>query len=306
MSSKDIGLVLCGGGGKGAFQIGAWKALEEHGILEQVGAIAGTSVGGLNAVLFALGNYNKAIEVWSKVNMSLMLTPTDEMIEMLKTMKKKFAKGKHPSDAFKVLAGSKGIRNVKSIFSRDGLEKLIKDNLSVRDIKTVNTDVFVTIQEKNSHDGIQYVHLNSLKNEKNIINALFATSSIPIIYGATKFQGNLFHDGGITEFGNVPVKPLYDLGYRKIVILSLSSEFNMESVKTSRNEAIDLYHMYPECEFTVIKPSESLGGYEGMLDFRQKSIQEKVCMGYHDAENILSRDTGSKTLWQQCGDRVLN
>ena len=29
-----IALALCGGGGKGAFHTGVWKALEEHGILK--------------------------------------------------------------------------------------------------------------------------------------------------------------------------------------------------------------------------------------------------------------------------------
>jgi predicted acylesterase/phospholipase RssA len=60
-----IGLVLCGGGFKGAYQIGAWKALRELGVT-RLSAIAGTSVGALNAVLIANGDSAAAEEVWVK------------------------------------------------------------------------------------------------------------------------------------------------------------------------------------------------------------------------------------------------
>ena len=50
-TNKEYGLVLEGGGAKGAYQIGAWKALKEAGI--HVKGIAGTSVGALNGALIA-------------------------------------------------------------------------------------------------------------------------------------------------------------------------------------------------------------------------------------------------------------
>lgn len=40
---KEYGVVLDGGGARGAYQIGAWKALKEAGI--RIHAVAGTSVG---------------------------------------------------------------------------------------------------------------------------------------------------------------------------------------------------------------------------------------------------------------------
>ena len=44
MDSK-IGLVLSGGGGKGAFEIGAWKALKRLGIDKKIQVISGNSIG---------------------------------------------------------------------------------------------------------------------------------------------------------------------------------------------------------------------------------------------------------------------
>ena len=63
---KKIGLVLDGGGGKGAYHIGVWKYLKEVGFDNNIKAISGTSVGGLNACLFALNNYELAETIWTQ------------------------------------------------------------------------------------------------------------------------------------------------------------------------------------------------------------------------------------------------
>lgn len=41
--NKEYGLVFDGGGARGAYQIGAWRALSEAGV--KISAVAGTSVG---------------------------------------------------------------------------------------------------------------------------------------------------------------------------------------------------------------------------------------------------------------------
>lgn len=73
-------LVFCGGGGKGAFQIGVWKALAEKGLASDFHAVSGVSVGALNAVLFALDDYEKAEKMWLRVN---GLLSQDELREMI-------------------------------------------------------------------------------------------------------------------------------------------------------------------------------------------------------------------------------
>jgi predicted acylesterase/phospholipase RssA len=65
LRSKKVGLVLSGGGFKGAYQIGVWKALTDPRIgITQFHSIAGTSVGALNGFLVANGNIQDAEEVW--------------------------------------------------------------------------------------------------------------------------------------------------------------------------------------------------------------------------------------------------
>ena len=51
----EYGLVLAGGGVRGAYQIGVWKALKELKI--KVSAVSGVSIGAVNGALFVPKNY---------------------------------------------------------------------------------------------------------------------------------------------------------------------------------------------------------------------------------------------------------
>ena len=65
---KPYGLILAGGGAKGAYQMGAWKAMREIGI--KIEAIAGVSIGAINGAFIAQGDYDRAIDFWNNVELA--------------------------------------------------------------------------------------------------------------------------------------------------------------------------------------------------------------------------------------------
>ena len=65
--NKGYGLVLNGGGAKGAYQIGAWAALRQLELYDEITAVSGTSVGALNALLIGQDDFDKAINVWKTI-----------------------------------------------------------------------------------------------------------------------------------------------------------------------------------------------------------------------------------------------
>jgi hypothetical protein len=67
-----VALVLGGGGAKGAYQVGCWQALREAGV-ERFDAVAGTSVGALNAVLVAQDDFDTAQRVWREMRFDRVL-----------------------------------------------------------------------------------------------------------------------------------------------------------------------------------------------------------------------------------------
>ena len=58
-------LVLAGGGARGSYQVGVWRALTELGWNSQI--ITGTSVGSLNGAMFALDLYETARDMWTSI-----------------------------------------------------------------------------------------------------------------------------------------------------------------------------------------------------------------------------------------------
>ena len=73
---KMRAIVLSGGGSKGAYQIGVWKALRKLKLKYDV--VTGTSVGALNAALMVQNNYYKALYFWRKLSFSDVI---DEKID---------------------------------------------------------------------------------------------------------------------------------------------------------------------------------------------------------------------------------
>ena len=59
------GIALSGGGTKGSYELGVWKALNELGIDYQI--VTGTSIGSINGALMATGDYDRAYELWSTI-----------------------------------------------------------------------------------------------------------------------------------------------------------------------------------------------------------------------------------------------
>ena len=73
---EKLGLVLCGGGTKGAFQVGVWEALEDLGITEEITGFSGTSIGAVNvALLLSNANREKKEEIWKSFKQDDMTPP---------------------------------------------------------------------------------------------------------------------------------------------------------------------------------------------------------------------------------------
>ena len=82
---KPYCLVLGGGGNKGVYQMGVWKALREDHI--RIEAIIGTSVGSVNAAFMASSDYERVLHGWMNMNANDVFTLPDEKEGRLSTIK---------------------------------------------------------------------------------------------------------------------------------------------------------------------------------------------------------------------------
>ena len=66
IEEKEYGLVLAGGGTKGAYQVGVYKALK--GMKINVKAVVGTSIGALNGALVLQDDLEKMLNLYGSIN----------------------------------------------------------------------------------------------------------------------------------------------------------------------------------------------------------------------------------------------
>lgn len=74
---KKTALVLAGGGSRGAYEMGVWKALHEMDIPFHI--VCGTSIGAINGAMIAQGSFERAQEMWDTVETSqVFAVPVEE------------------------------------------------------------------------------------------------------------------------------------------------------------------------------------------------------------------------------------
>lgn len=61
-----LAIVLSGGGSKGAYEIGVWKAIKKLKIKYDI--VTGTSVGALNGAMMVQKDFKKALKIWENIN----------------------------------------------------------------------------------------------------------------------------------------------------------------------------------------------------------------------------------------------
>lgn len=115
----------------------------------------------------------------------------------------------------------------------------------------------------------EYIKLNGLSKEKQI-QYLLASSAIPAVYESVSIDGKEYRDGGILKEHNLPFMKAFELGYRKVLAISLE-----EGVSGQRT--IDGNQVY------ILRPSVSLGDLvSGTLDFDAQNAMWRVECGYRD------------------------
>lgn len=252
------GLVLCGGGAKGAYQIGAWKALEEYGIFDKITGISGVSIGAINEILMAGVSLDTAVSVWNSIDFLTVFDTEPELIDM-----------------------------VEGTFSRNEMVEIMREYIDYEKIANSPYALNVNITRIGTNvDDTERIAVYDTLNHKTahqIEQLILASSALPIIYEAVHIDGYYYRDGGMTD--NMPIKPLYEQGYRRLIVIALSH-------KTTINT-----DLYPDCELILIRPSQSLGDtFSGTLNFSKRDIEIRQELGYRDTFRALQVHFGENTL----------
>lgn len=261
-----IGLVLAGGGGKGAYELGVWKALDELKLTKYITVFSGTSIGAFNSVLFAMNDMKKADELWEEVTM-------DKLVPISKSELIKRGIGLYIGE--KNLQLAKKFLNYKlehGAIANDGAIEVVEKYLDFNKIKE-NNKICYAACTKLSDFSAKYFKINDFDEEtgKKIV---LASASLPLIYDCTEVLGEKYIDGGIAD--NIPIQPVYGENCNIIIVVLLSKEAQVDRT------------LYPNSKLIVISP-ENLdeNTITGTLNLNTDAKMIRIIEGYNDTINKL-------------------
>lgn len=291
--SPTIGLVLSGGGSKGAYQAGVYKAMEEKGLLPRIRAVAGTSIGSFNALLFTCGTIAPYL-LWEQTNFSTLLTyakPNSPLITLAAQFKDRLFR---PSDLAQATAQQpveeNDARGFLTLLNQKGLgrpmlelyKSIILQNTNADLLPNLGYPVYVCAYDIEAHCP---VYFDLTKQPKELVpEIILASSAVPHVLPPVEIDGLLYADGGVNDplypvanASNCPAAALSTVELDQLIIIHLHEK---EPADLSFFGDKPILHIYPS------QPLERAPG-SGSFDMTQHTITKRLALGYQDGVQAL-------------------
>jgi NTE family protein len=187
-------LVMPGGGGRGAYQVGVCRALFEAGL--EFDLSFGTSVGAINATFIAQGSLRRLEEMWKNLHLwnLFRLPDLNELGKMVLGRK----------------LGMLDTGPIEDLLRREADLSAIKR--SPMKVRAVTTDL-CSLETR-------LINLEELATTSELVDVLMATSALPAAFPPRKLRGEgLWVDGGLVK--NTPLRAALDSGVEEIFLVLL-------------------------------------------------------------------------------------
>lgn len=254
--SKEYGLALEGGGARGAYQIGAWKALKEAGV--KINAVAGTSVGALNGALICMRDLGQAERIWSEMTYSAVMEVDDSLMERFMDNKLPFKELFHE---FLKIIGEGGVDVTP-------LRRLIHEYIDEKKIResgiAFNLLTFSLTDKKELDLSLEDI-------PEGLLEDYLLASAYLLGFKNEELHGKRYMDGGM--FNNLPVGSLVDGGCENIIAIRIYGPGREPKVKLPQGAV-----RYE------IAPRVKLGN---ILDFNARRSRQNMKIGYYDAMRMI-------------------
>ena len=248
-------IVLSGGGGKGAYQIGVWKALRKLGINYDI--VTGTSVGALNGVLMVQQDYHEALALWSNIDYSFIF--------------------------------NQNFSNINKNIYVNYIKEFIKDGgMDITNLENALNKIFDSKRFYSSpiDFGIVVYNLSKFKEEllikkdlqpETIKDYIIASATCYPAFKIKKINSNKYIDGGY--YDNLPINLAISLGADRIIAVDLKAPGIRRKTKNSNKEIIN------------ICPNNDIGSF---LQFDKFISRRNIRYGYNDTLKVFHKLEGHK------------
>ena len=253
-------VVLSGGGAKGSYQLGVWKALRELHIKYDI--VTGTSIGALNGVFMCENSYFKAKRIWRRLNLEYLfneLPKSNKEIDILKLFGGNFIKN-----------GGMDIKKIESI---------LEDNVNKR--KFYNSKIDFGLITYNFTTKKPLILSKEKIPRDKLIDYLMASATCYPAFKMKDIDGDKYIDGGY--YDNLPVELAIELGAEFLIIVDLGSP----GFKKKPSKNIDSI---------LIKPKNNISFF---LNFDEKATKINVKFGYNDTLKAFKKLDGNKFTFKK-------
>lgn len=249
-------LTLAGGGAKGVYEIGVYKALIELGY--EFNIITGTSIGAVNGAMLVQGDYTLATELWESLTMSKVMGSGG-------------------------LALGEGKSLDYYVEHREALLPLLKNYIATRgiDISPFKALLAQYLNEEKffrsaTDFGLITVHFPTLFPREITKDKIapgylekwvLASASCFPAFPVCEIDGHRYIDG--MYYDNVPIDTAFRMGAGEVIAVTLKPA-------TTQNK--NKYEAHPLV--TYIEPSHPLGM---ALAFENETLMQNKKLGYYDA-----------------------
>ena len=253
-------VVLSGGGAKGSYQLGVWKALRELHIKYDI--VTGTSIGAINGVLMCENSYFKAKRIWRKLNLEYIfneLPKSNKDIDILKLFGGNFIKN--------------GGMDIKKI------ETIIENTVNKRKFYNSKID-FGLITYNFTTKKPLILSKDKIPSDK-LTDYLMASATCFPAFKMKEIDGDKYIDGGY--YDNLPIGLAIKLGAEFLIIVDLGAP----GFKKKANKQIDSI---------IIKPKNSISFF---LNFDEKTAKINAKYGYNDTLKAFKKLDGNKFTFKK-------
>ncbi len=210
-------IVLSGGGSKGSYEIGVWKALRKLNINYDI--VTGTSVGALNGALMVQKDFLKALFLWYNLDY-------DDIFEVKKDYNK--------DDIYKlykegILSGGVDISHLENTINKYiNVNKFFKSDINFGLI-TVKVPSMKTIKMTKKE-----------LNKNNLKDYLVASASCFPAFKLKKIDNEYYIDGGFSD--NMPINLAVEMGADEIIAVDLDEI----GIKRNLKYNVDVTYITPK------------------------------------------------------------
>ena len=255
----NIGLVLAGGGAKGAYEAGVFKALWELDIIRRVSVVSGTSIGTINGLMLSMNDGNVMDKSWSNISYSRFINNENKKL----------------ADLFK--------KNDIGLLSQSGIRSFIEDYVDFNVIRQSKKILYACAYNIDLEKP-EYFKLNDY-DDKKALDICIASCAVPFLFKPIEIDEYRYADGGVNNpqyrepnVDNVPIAPLKDHNCDIIIVVHLSYK---EDLNREGFENTNIIEIYPSTQLELI---EGIGS----LNIRPSALNQHIELGYRDALTILA------------------